>query len=127
MYVYYAVVVAVHDGDTYTLDWDLGRRTWSKGERFRLAGYSCRELAMPGGPECRDYVTGLMPVGTKVVIRSIKPDRDPADATTFDRYLVYVQLPDGRDLGQTLQQGGWAVPWDGRTKPVPYPVWPISA
>lgn len=125
MYTYYADLVEVIDGDTYVMDWDLGRRTWANSQHFRLAGYSCRERSMPGGPECRDHVTGLMPSGTRVVIRSIKVDHDPADVASFERYVVHVQLPDGRDLGHLLEQEGWAVPWNGHTRPVPYPLWPI--
>lgn len=126
MYTYYAEVVEVIDGDSYVMDWDLGRRTWANGQHFRLAGYSCRERSMPGGPECRDHVASLMPAGSRVIIRSVKVDQDPADAMSFERYVVHVQLSDGNDLGQLLVATGWAVPWDGRTRPVPYPPWPIA-
>ena len=125
-YTNYAEILEVHDGDTYIADVDLGYRVWHNSQHFRLAGYSCRELDMPGGREARDYVSGLMPAGTRVILRSIKLDHDPADVMSFERYVVQIQLPDGRDLGALLEQQGWAVPWDGRSRPVPYPPWPIS-
>jgi len=125
MYTYYAIILKTIDADSYVMDWDLGRRTWARDQHFRLAGFSCRELSMPGGSEAREYVAALLPAGSRVVIRSIKLDHDPADVMSFDRYVVYVQLPDGRDLGATLEEAGFAIPWDGRSRPVPYPPWPI--
>jgi endonuclease YncB( thermonuclease family) len=126
LYTYRAVVVDVHDGDTLTAHVDAGFHTWQHSARFRLAGISARELAAPGGREARDHLAGLLPAGTAVTIQSIKAGHDPADDMSFDRYVAVVTLPDGRDLGDLLIQTGWAVPWNGRTKPVPYPAWPIA-
>ena len=125
MYQYYADVTAVHDADTYVVDISAGYRIWLKAQHMRLAGFSCRELSMPGGPEARAYAASLLPVGSRVVIASIKLEHDPADVMSFERYVVNVQLPDGRDLGHTLEEAGFAIPWDGRSRPVPYPPWPI--
>lgn len=126
MYVYRAVVDAVHDGDTLALDVDQGFRVWRHDGRMRIAGISARELSMPGGPEAAVYLASLLPTGTPVVVRSSKVDRDPADVMSFDRYVVTVQLADGRDLASLLVAEGWACWWDGRTKPTPYPAWPIE-
>lgn len=125
MYVYNAVIVAVHDGDTIVADVDLGFRTAHNEAHFRIAGVSARELKMPGGTEARDHLAELLPPGTRVLIRSIKIGRDPADEMSFDRYVVTVQLPSGSDLATTLVNTGWASYWNGRTKPTPYPAWPI--
>jgi endonuclease YncB( thermonuclease family) len=126
VYVYNAQVVGVHDGDTLTVLADLGFHTWHHATQLRIAGISALELPMPGGAEARDHLTGLLPEGTPVLIRSIRVDRDPADAMSFDRYVVAVQLPNGSDLAGLLVATGWAVWWNGRTKPTPYPVWPIA-
>lgn len=125
MFVYQAIVDRVHDADTIQVDVDLGFYTWRRKVWTRIAGISARELSMPGGPEARDYASGLLPAGTRVVVQSIKVGSDPADVMSFDRYVMSVQLPDGRDLAGVLIAGGWAVAWDGKTKPVPYPAWPI--
>jgi endonuclease YncB( thermonuclease family) len=50
LYTYNATVVGVHDGDTCTLDIDLGFRT-HRIQPVRLAGCNARELADPGGQE----------------------------------------------------------------------------
>lgn len=125
MYVYNATVVGVHDGDTFTADWDLGARVWLHNQHLRIAGISARELSQPGGPEARDHLAGILRGGSQVVIRSVKADHDPADVKSFDRYVVTVMLPDGRDLATLLVNTGFACWWDGRRKPAPYPPWPI--
>lgn len=125
MYVYHATIVKIHDADTVQTDVNLGFRTWQRGVWARVAGISCRELHMPGGREAADYVSGLLPAGTPTVVASIKVDHDPAEVTSFDRYVMSVQLPDYRDLAHLLLAEGWAVPWDGKSHPAPYPVWPI--
>lgn len=125
MFVYNASVVKIHDADTLQVDVDLGFYTWRRKVWTRIAGISARELSMVGGQEAADYLEGLLPVGSPVVVQSIKLGADPADVMSFDRYVMSVQLPDGRDLGQLLISEGLAVPWDGKTKPTPYPEWPI--
>jgi endonuclease YncB( thermonuclease family) len=123
-YVYWATVLSVHDADTLVMDWDLGRRTWARSQHFRLAGISARELHQDGGPQARDAVAALLPVGMQVLVRSVKVDHDPADDMSFERYVISLILSDGRDLAAHLVDEGWAVRWDGRSRPVPYPPWP---
>jgi micrococcal nuclease len=118
-------VTDVHDADTLSADIDLGFDTWRHAAHIRIAGISARELSMPGGPEARDYLQGALPLGSAITVRSIKPDHDPADVMSFDRYVLVVQLPDGRDLATLLIDEGWGAPWNGSTRPVPYPAWPI--
>lgn len=124
LYVYAATVVSVHDGDTLVVDVDQGFHEWLHDAHLRLAGVSARELSMPGGPEARDNLAALLPAGSRVLIRSAKGERDPADTMSFDRYVITVQLPDGRDLAALLVAEQWAVWWDGRSRPIPYPPWP---
>lgn len=124
MYEYQAVVVSVHDGDTICCDVDLGFGVWRHGAQFRLAGVSARELSMPGGKEARDNLARLLPPGIRVTVCSGKVEADPADLMSFTRYVVTVTLTDGRDLTECLKASGWAVAWDGRKKPCPWPAWP---
>lgn len=115
-YVYDAVVVRVVDGDSVDLDVDLGFRVWLREVPFRLAGCNARELGSPGGPEARDHLTGVLPTGLAVTVRSIKADK-------YARWDAQVVMPDGSDLVQQLIAGQWAAPWNGLgVKPVP--VWP---
>ncbi len=125
MYDYWATVVSVHDGDTLTCDIDLGFSTWRRNQHLRLAGISALELSMPGGIEARDYLRSILPAGTRVMLRSYRAEADPSDVMSFDRYVVRVRLPNGPDLTDRLVLDGYAVLWDGKTKPAPYPAWPI--
>lgn len=119
-YTYAATVVRVIDGDTAVLDIDLGLSVWARGQHIRLAGCNARELSMPGGPEARDHLAGLLPAGTQVTVSTVKPDKFGG------RYDAQVTLPDGRDLVALLIVEGWCAPWDG-TGPAPVPPWPIPA
>src|SRR5205814_7565302 len=96
MYDYRATVVAVHDGDTVTLDVDLGYHLHQTGP-YRLAGCNARELHAPGGAEARDHLAQLLPPGTEVTIRSLKGGPVPDDKYA-PRYDATVELPGGRDL-----------------------------
>ncbi len=126
LYVYNATLVTVHDGDTITVNVDLGFRIWRHTVHARIAGISALELSMPGGHEAAAHLADLLPAGSPVVVRSIKVGHDPADVMSFDRYVLAVILPDGRDLAGLLVADGWAAPWDGNTRPVPYPPWPCA-
>ena len=44
LYNYRATVVKVYDGDTVTLDIDLGLGIWSKGQKCRLLGIDTPEI-----------------------------------------------------------------------------------
>lgn len=116
-YTYTAHTVKITDGDTVVLDLDLGRRIWVRDAPHRLYGCNARELHDPGGREARDHLAGLLPPGTLVTVRSIKPDK------FSDRYDASILLPDGRDLVTLLIAEHWAAPWDGVGER-PVPPWP---
>jgi endonuclease YncB( thermonuclease family) len=123
VYEYYAVVRSVHDGDTITCDVDLGLGTWSHGLVLRLYGCNARELTDPGGAEARDNLASLLPLGSRVVVRSYKTGRDLPHDKYSGRYDASITLPDGDDLVTLLIAGQWAAAWDGKgAKPVP--PWP---
>jgi len=115
-YVYWAIVEHVHDGDTVTLDVDLGFDT-SRMTNFRLFGCNARELRDPGGPEAREHLAQLLPVGSRVKIASVRPDK------YGNRYDAAVTMPDGTDLVTQLVATQWAAAWDG-TGVRPLPPWP---
>jgi hypothetical protein len=123
---YWVIIREVHDGDTYRGDVDLGFGMWHDLS-VRLSGASLLELDMPGGPESAAHVGGILAASPRCYLRSIKAGKvvDPATRMSFNRYVCDVTLSDGRDLATLLVRTGWAVWWDGRSKPTPYPVWPI--
>lgn len=44
LYTYSAHVTAVYDGDTVTVDIDLGLKIWQRGEKLRLYGINAPEM-----------------------------------------------------------------------------------
>lgn len=75
MYNYLAQITAVHDGDTVTVDIDLGFGTWLKGQKIRLAGLNAPELRLPEGAISRDFLAELVN-GRAVMIDTIKDKRE---------------------------------------------------
>lgn len=116
-YTYRATVQSVHDGDTITVDVDLGLGVWRRGQRVRLDGINARELGVPGGREARDNLAALVPAGSEVALRSVHWDKYGG------RIDGAVTLADGRDLAAVLVEGQWAAAWDG-SGPRPVPPWP---
>lgn len=107
MYEYEAVITSVHDGDTFRADVDCGFGIWRKNEVFRLEGINAPELGSTGGRAARDFARELMPVGSRVTIRTRKDAREK-----YGRYLATVQCAEG-DVAESLIASGHAKPWDG--------------
>lgn len=92
LYHYRAVVRSVYDGDTLTVDIDLGLKVWLKGQTLRLYGIDTPEIRgeeRPRGVQVRDFVRHYLPEGTAVIVRTHK-DR----TGKFGRWLAEV-WPDG--------------------------------
>lgn len=124
-----ADVTVVHDGDTVDMDviqeFDIGfggTITSRQPHSFRLFGCNANELAAPGGPEARDNLAAMLPVGTHVRLGSVKDDKyggrqdailwaiDPATGTEYN-------------VVQRLIDTHWAVAWNGQGVK-PKPPWP---
>jgi micrococcal nuclease len=86
-YKYKAFVTGVYDGDTITVDIDLGMNMWKKNVKLRLARIDTPEMRgveKIAGKQVRDYVRVLI-LDQEVVIETIK------DKTgKYGRYLVEV-------------------------------------
>jgi len=94
LYVYKAHVVSVYDGDTCTVDVDLGLHAWIHGEKIRLYRIDAPEMRgaeREKGIASRDY------------LRSLINDRDIILQTIKDKKGKY-----GRYLGEI-----WAVDNNG--------------
>lgn len=83
----------------------------------RIAGINAAELSEPGGPEARDALAGLLPLGTVVTLRHVRPDKFAG------RVDAQVVTGLGVDVGPWLIGQGLAVAWDG-TGPKPRVPWP---
>ena len=84
---YQATVISNHDGDTMTLNIDLGRRQYSI-DSIRLIGINAPELSEVGGKDARDFLRFLCPPGTEVRIQTFKNKNDK-----YGRWLGKVYLP----------------------------------
>jgi micrococcal nuclease len=89
LYHYKALVTAVYDGDTVTVDFDLGLHTWIKGEKIRLHRINAPEVRgkeRPRGLLSRDYLRGLI-LGKEVIIETFKDKKGK-----YGRYLGEIWL-----------------------------------
>lgn len=85
-YLYRARVVSVYDGDSATLDIDLGFGVWMTGQKVRFYGIDTPELRgseREQGLIVRDIVREKLPVGSEIVVETI---RDKSGK--FGRWLV---------------------------------------
>ncbi len=92
LYHYNALVMEVYDGDTITVDIDLGLHTWVKGEKIRFYRINAPELKgkeRPMGLKSRDYLRSLI-LGKEVIIQTVKDKKGK-----YGRYLGEVWLLSG--------------------------------
>ena len=89
-------MVGVHDADTLTVVNGVGKRM-----KVRLGAVDAPELGQVGGYEARDFVRGMVPVGSQVGVV-------PSGARTYDRVVADVYLPDGRRVEEELARAGRA-------------------
>jgi micrococcal nuclease len=84
LYHYRALVTGVYDGDTCTVDIDLGLSTWIRGEKIRLNRINAPELRgaeKPAGEKARDHLRSLI-LNREVLLQTIKDAREK-----YGRYL----------------------------------------
>lgn len=105
---YPAVVTAVYDGDTMTLDIDLGQGIVREGVRVRLLGLDTPEVRgeeRMEGLRVRDWVRRKV-LGKRVILET-----DNDETGKFGRLLGIIWI-DGRNLNRTLLDTGRAEPVD---------------
>ncbi len=119
-----AVVLDVHDGDTITVDSDRGLETRRSPIQLRLHGSSAPELRVrdpvtrrlvdnPRGIAARDFLRELLPVGSRVLVRTFKTGVGTRERTTFGRYVAdfYVRTDVGYEsVAEILMREGHAEP-----------------
>jgi endonuclease YncB( thermonuclease family) len=96
------------------LGFDLHRTTI-----IRLFGINAIELADPGGPEARDHLAQLAPIGATVTVVSHGYDKfgGRVDAELF--------TTDDTNVSRQMVIDGYAAAWTGEG-PKPVPAWPIE-
>lgn len=109
MYEYNAIVTKVHDGDTITVDVDLGWNVWRKGESLRLFGLNAPELNTTEGKVAQVYLSKLLPLGCPVMV---KTEKDKTEK--YGRMLATVTVAGlSVCVNDVLLAKGYAKPWDG--------------
>ncbi len=97
LFHYRASVIEVHDGDTCTLDIDLGMSCWRRHEKVRLARIDAPELtgaSAARGRRARELLKKLV-LGKAVLLQTIKDRREK-----YGRYLgeLWVEQEEGPAL-----------------------------
>lgn len=95
LYHYRAIVTYVYDGDTITVDIDLGLNTWIRGEKLRLHRINAPELRgieREQGLLSRDFLRSQID-GKEVFIQTIKDKRGK-----YGRYIAEIWVPEENDV-----------------------------
>lgn len=101
---YPAVVLDVHDGDTFRPDLDLGFGNHQTELRCRLYGINAPELNTPEGKAARDFLLTIIPVGSKISVMSYGWDKYGG---RFDGSVILV--PENIDINSLMVRSGHAV------------------
>lgn len=89
LYYYRAKVVSVYDGDTMTVDIDLGLHMWIRDEKVRLARINAPEVRgaqREKGLAARDFLSNLV-FGKDIIIETIRDQEEK-----YGRYLGEIWL-----------------------------------
>lgn len=100
---YPATVTAIHDGDTFHVDVDLGFGIHATEFQVRVHGINAPELATAAGKAALAYLESILPIGAKVTVLSYSWDKY---APRFDADVHYGTV----DIGQAMLDTGHAVP-----------------
>ncbi|MEZ4870399.1 MAG: thermonuclease family protein [Caldilineaceae bacterium] len=96
LYYYAAHVTAVYDGDTVTVDMDLGLGMWRHGQTVRLWRINAPELKgveRPQGLVVRDFVRNLV-LDKPILLRTILDKRGEDQTGKFGRLLGEILYED---------------------------------
>jgi micrococcal nuclease len=109
LFQYKAFVTAVYDGDTCTVDIDLGLHVWIKNEKIRLCRINAPELRgkeRNQGLLSRDFLRSLI-LNKEITLRTIKDAREK-----YGRYLgeIWVVNAKGKSINvnDELVKNGFA-------------------
>ena len=109
LYYYRALVKYVYDGDTITVDIDLGLHAWVHDEKIRLARINTPELKgneRELGLNSRDYLRGLIDA-KEIYLQTIKDEKGK-----YGRYIAEVWLEQASNewinINDLLVQQGYA-------------------
>lgn len=112
LYFYKAHVTSVYDGDTCTINIDLGLHIWIHGGKIRLARINAPELRKeerPRGLESRDYLRRLI-LDKDILLETVKDKKGK-----YGRYLGEIWLQDDNgeyfNVNDKMMAEGYADPY----------------
>ena len=112
LYFYKAHVTKVYDGDTCTVNIDLGLHTWIHGEKIRLARIDAPELRgveREQGLKSRDYLRGL--ILDKDIFLETKKDKKGK----YGRYIGEIWITENQseyiNVNDKMVTEGYAEPY----------------
>lgn len=106
-YKYKAIVVEIYDGDSVTVDIDLGFNNWIKNMKLRLYGVDTPELRgdeRSDGLISKQYMIDNV-LGKEVIVQTIKDKKEK-----YGRYLAVIWLND-ININEKLLEEGLAEPY----------------
>jgi micrococcal nuclease len=92
LYTYRATVIKVYDGDTITVDIDLGFGIVIKKQSVRLLGIDAPELRgeeRQQGLASRSFVVDRIPIGSVITLKTVKDKKEK-----YGRYLATIYYGD---------------------------------
>lgn len=118
LYYYAAHVTDVYDGDTITVDVDLGLGVWRRNLTIRLWKVNAPEMRGPEkeqGTKVRDFVRAQI-LDKQILLRTILDKRGQDQREKFGRMLgeILIEAEDGTviNLNEVLLDRGMAQPMD---------------
>ena len=118
LYYYAAHVTKVYDGDTITVDLDLGLGMWRHGQSIRLWKVDTPELRgveREEGLRVRDFVSDLL-LGKDILVRTILNKRGQDRTGKYGRLLGEILIEDESgeiiNVNELLIEQGMAVSMD---------------
>lgn len=104
LYCYLALVTSVYDGDTITVDIDLGLGVWKHSEKIRVAHINAPEVRgkeRPEGLKSRDWLRERIN-GKQIIIKTLKDKKGK-----YGRYIGEIYL-DGVNINDEIVKAGFA-------------------
>lgn len=111
LYHYKAQVTAVYDGDTITVDIDLGLGIWIRGEKIRLYGIDTPELRgseeeKVKGRAARDYLRAQI-LGQEIYLETYR-DKSGKYGRLLGTVHLYREGPGWLNINEVLVTSGHA-------------------
>jgi micrococcal nuclease len=110
LYNYKAQVISVYDGDTCTVDIDLGLNTWVRGEKLRLHRINAPEMRgaeKVEGKKSRDFLREQI-LDKEITLQTIKDKKGK-----YGRYLAEIWIENEArefvNVNDLLVEKGFAV------------------